>query len=190
MTCGCGIRPPQFSSANMPSMPGSCCNARRLAPTVSGVPIAQQIAVAETAVPIFRESRMVRHRAVEPEPAEPAVGEVQVDLLAQPPVRADAEAVADDQHPDQQLRIDRRPTHLAVERRPFAPHPVEFDKPVDRAQQMLRRHMPFERKLVEQRVLADLPLPHHPTAPSRRDGRLYRLRHAAFQRNPPSAAIR
>ena len=74
-----------------------------------------------------------------PKPAEPAVGQVEVNLLAQPPLRADAEAVADDQHPDHQLRIDRRPADLAVERRQFLPQPVEVDEPVDRAQQVLRR---------------------------------------------------
>jgi hypothetical protein len=31
------------------------------------------------------------------------------------------------------------------------------------------RHMPFERELVEQRVLLDFPLPHHRLPPSRRD---------------------
>jgi hypothetical protein len=36
---------------------------------------------------------MVGHRAIEPEPTEPPVGEVEVDLFAQPPLRADAEAV-------------------------------------------------------------------------------------------------
>ncbi len=78
---------------------------------------AQQITVAEAAMPVLRESRVIGHLAIEAQPAKPAVGQVQVDLLAQPPLRADAEAVADDQHPDQQLRIDRRPSHLAVERR-------------------------------------------------------------------------
>ncbi len=37
-------------------------------------------------------------------------------FLAQAPFGPDAEAVADEQHPDHQLRIDRGPTHLAVER--------------------------------------------------------------------------
>ena len=47
-------------------------------------------------------------RAVEPQSAKPAVGEVQMDLLAQPPFRADAKTVAHDQHADHQFRIDRR----------------------------------------------------------------------------------
>jgi hypothetical protein len=63
--------------------------------------LAQQIALAETAVPVLREGRVIRHRAIESKPAKPPAGEVQANLLAQPPPRADAEAVADDQHPDQ-----------------------------------------------------------------------------------------
>ena len=67
--------------------------------------------------------------------ASSCVRQVEVNLLAQPPLRADAEAVADDQHPDQQPGI------------------IEG-----------RRHVPLERKLVEQRVLLDWPLPiiHYP----------------------------
>ena len=38
------------------------------------------------------------------------------DLLAQLPFKADAIAVADNEHPDHQLRIDRGPLDVAVER--------------------------------------------------------------------------
>ena len=57
----------------------------------------------------------------------------------------------------------------AVERLQLPPQPVEFDKPINRSQQVFFRHMPFERELVEQRVLLDFPLPHHRLPPSRRD---------------------
>ena len=59
---------------------------------------------------------MVGHAAVEPELAKRAVGEVQMNLIAQSPFGADAEAVADDQHSDQQLRIDGTLPHIAIER--------------------------------------------------------------------------
>ena len=97
-----------------------------------------------------------------------------MDLLAQPPFRADAEAVAHDQHADHQFRIDRRSAHGAVERLQLPSQPVEFDKPINRSQQVLFGHMPFERELVEQRVLLDFPLPHHRLPPSRRDLRKLR----------------
>jgi len=71
--------------------------------------LAQQIAIAEAAMPILGEGRVVRHLAIEAEPAEPAVCEVQVHLLAQPPFGANAKAVANKQHPDEQFGINRRP---------------------------------------------------------------------------------
>jgi len=49
------------------------------------------------------------------------------------------------------------------------PKLIELNKAIDRAQQMRLRHMPFERKLVEQRILLDLSLPHHRLPLSRRD---------------------
>ena len=39
-----------------------------------------------------------------------------MDFFAQPPLGADAEAVANDQHPNQQLRIDRGASGMAVVR--------------------------------------------------------------------------
>jgi hypothetical protein len=56
----------------------------------------QQIAVAEPAMPVLREGRMIGHFAVETQSTKPAIRQVEVHLLAQPPLRADAEAVADD----------------------------------------------------------------------------------------------
>lgn len=50
---------------------------------------AQQIAVSETAMPVLGEDRVVRHRGGQIEAAEPAVGEVEMDLFAQPTFRTD-----------------------------------------------------------------------------------------------------
>src|SRR3954468_17983651 len=62
----------------------------------------------------YLERRVVRHLAVEPEPTAPALGEVQVNLLAQPPFGTNAVAVANQQHTNQQFRINRRPASRAV----------------------------------------------------------------------------
>src|SRR4029077_9068215 len=75
---------------------------------------AQQVAATEAAVPVLREGRMIGHFAVETQSTKPAIRQVEVHLLAQPPLRADTEAIADDQHPNQQLGIDRGPAHLTV----------------------------------------------------------------------------
>ena len=114
---------------------------------------------------------MVRHVAVETKTAEPPIGQIQVDFLAQPPFRANAEAVAHDQHADQQLGINRWPPHFTVVGRQVCPNAVEFDETVERAQQMRLGHVTFKRELVEQSVLLDFPLPHHRLPPSRRDFR-------------------
>jgi len=50
-----------------------------------------------------------RHFAVEAESTKPAVSEVQVNLFAKPTFRANAVAVANQQHPDEQFGINRRP---------------------------------------------------------------------------------
>src|SRR4029077_10760383 len=80
----------------------------------------QQIALAETAMPVLREGGMIGHIAVEPEPAEPPIRQIEVDLFAEAALGADADAKTDDQHADHQFGIDRRATHRAVERREVA----------------------------------------------------------------------
>jgi len=142
-------------------------------------------------VPVLRESRMIGHITVETEPAEPAIAEFKMDLFAQPPLRADAETVADDS-----LRIrapDRsKPTFLAIERSQFLPQAVEFDEPVDRSQQMRFGHMPFKRKLVEQSFLSDLTSPSStsPRPPTTRVNQRPRTcAIPSFQQNRPLAVI-
>ena len=73
-------------------------------------------ALTEAAMAVDRERRMVRHCLFEAKPAESPVGEVEPDLVAQSPLGTDRVAVADQQHPDHQLRIYRRAADLAVER--------------------------------------------------------------------------
>src|ERR1043165_5397537 len=82
-------------------------------------------------------------------------------FLAEPPLRPDAVAIADHKHPDHQLGINRRPTDTAVEGRQLLSDLAKIDKPVYRPQQMVSRNMSFERKLIEQSSLFDLPMSHH-----------------------------
>ncbi len=62
--------------------------------------LAQQVAVAEPAVSVLGEGGVIGHRPLEIEPAEPAIGEVEVHLLAQAALRAYAHAIANEEHPD------------------------------------------------------------------------------------------
>jgi hypothetical protein len=89
---------------------------------------------------------MVRHIAIEAKATEPAVCQIEMDLIAQPPLRANAEAIADDQHPDHQFGIDRRAPHRAVERRQLSPQLTKLHEPIDRAQQMIGWYVPDRAK--------------------------------------------
>src|ERR1700722_7050068 len=84
--------------------------------------LSQQMAVTGAAMPILGEGRVVRHLAIEAEPTEPTISEVQVNLFAQPPFRANAVAVANQQHPDQQFGINRRSAGRAVKWRQVVPN--------------------------------------------------------------------
>ncbi len=52
---------------------------------------------------------MIWHAAIETEPAEPPIRQIEVDFLAQASLGADAKAIADNQHPHHELRINRWP---------------------------------------------------------------------------------
>ena len=68
-------------------------------------------------MPIDRERRVIRYLVVKIEATKPAVRKVKLKLLAQPPLGADAVTIADDQHPDHQLGINRGPANAAIKRR-------------------------------------------------------------------------
>ena len=76
----------------------------------------QRVTVAETAVPVLGERRVIRHLIFQAQPAEPAIRQVEMDFLAQPPLGPDAEAISNDQHANQQLGINRGSAGMAVER--------------------------------------------------------------------------
>jgi hypothetical protein len=75
---------------------------------------------------------MVRHTGVEPKPTKPAIRQIEVEFLTQPPLGADAEAIAHDQHAGHQFGINRWTSHCAVERGQIPTQVAEFDEPVDR----------------------------------------------------------
>ena len=93
---------------------------------------------------------MIRNLAVQPEPAEPAIREVEMNLLAKPPFGPDAHAVADDQHADHQLRVDRGAASLAVERLQRLTEIGEVQMTVDAPEQVIGRHVLVEAEIVKQ----------------------------------------
>ena len=123
--------------------------------------LAQKIAFTETAVAVLGKGRMIGNVAVEPQPTKPAIRQIEVDLVAQPTLRANAKAIANNQHPHHQLGIDRRATRLAVVRLQMRPDLRKVDKPVDLAKQVIVWNMPLEAEAVEQRLLHHPPFAHH-----------------------------
>ena len=96
---------------------------------------------------------MVGHAAVQPQAAEPTVGEVKVNLVAEPPLGADAVQIADEQHAQHQLGIDRWPSSGAVVWRESPPDEAEVENRVDAAEQVIGGHVVLEPKTKEQRFL-------------------------------------
>ena len=107
---------------------------------------------------------MIRHRILKAEAAEPAIGQVQMHLLAQPTLGADAEAVADQQHAHHQLRIDRRPAGVAVERGEMLTEIAEIEEAINAAEQVIRGNVCVEVEGIEQSVLCAALLSHHVAA--------------------------
>jgi hypothetical protein len=89
--------------------------------------VAQQVAVAETAMAVLRKRRMIRHRVRQIETAKPAIRQVQMHLITQPPLRPDAEAIANQEHPDQQFRINRGAAGIAVKWRQVLANTGQFN---------------------------------------------------------------
>src|SRR6202042_274986 len=131
----------------------------------------QEIALTKPAMAVLGKRRMVGNVSVEAQSAEPAIGQIEVSLLAQPTLRTNAEAVTHNQHPDHQLGIDRRATRLAVVRLQMRPNLRKVDEPINLAKQMTVRDMPLEAEAVKQRLLHHTPLAHHrPNLPRPAEG--------------------
>ena len=112
---------------------------------------------------------MIWNIAIEPQSTKPAIGQIEMDLLAQPTLRTNAQAVADDEHPDHQLRINRGPPDVAIIGPQMCPNLGQVDEPIDLAKQMTVRDMPLKAEAVEQRLLHHRPLAHHLQSPAARE---------------------
>ena len=99
--------------------------------------LAQEIAVTDTAVAVLQKGGVVGHVALQPKPAKPTVCEIEMHLVAQSPLGADAKAVADQQHADHQLRINRWASRLAVEGPQLLPDQAQISETVDRWKDMV-----------------------------------------------------
>lgn len=71
---------------------------------------------------------MIRAPVAQIKPAEPAIYQVEMQLLAKTTLRSDAEAVSDQQDSDQKFGIDRNATRLDVKIRHVATYATKIDK--------------------------------------------------------------
>ena len=70
-------------------------------------------------------------------------------------------AVSDDQHPDHQLRRNRRPSNPAVIGRQMTTDLIEVHELIHLTKQVICRYMIFKAERVKQTALETLTLTHH-----------------------------
>src|SRR6476469_495709 len=119
------------------------------------------ISIAEALIAGPREGRMIWDSILDPELAEPPIGEVHLHFTAEQPLRADREDIPHDQHPDHQLRIDRRATHGRIMRCKLAVKPRKIESSIDLPHQVIFGNRVAKLKLVEQLTLVTLQTAHH-----------------------------
>jgi hypothetical protein len=141
-------------------------------------------------VTVLRERRVIWHLVRDTQSAEPPIGQVQVNLFAQLTLRANAQAVTDQQHADHQLRIDRGSAGVAVVRRQVFAQIGEVEETIDGSQQVILGDEIFEVKRVEQLVLRFVVAAHHRTSLRQSTLAHYLINlnsSRVFQRNRPLA---
>lgn len=110
---------------------------------------------------------MVRHWFVQPKAAEPAIRQVQVHLLAKAALRANAERIANDQHPDHQHWINGRPACVAVEGCELTAQLAQVQEAINPPQQMVLGNVVVKAERVEQLLLRPALASHHREHPRR-----------------------
>jgi hypothetical protein len=108
---------------------------------------------------------MIRDLVLDAEPAKPAIGQIDLHFSADASLRADRKHIADDEHPDHEHRIDRRPPRVGVVGRQCVMHPAEIEHSVDPAHQILSWHYRVQVELVEELAPPFLSPTHHHRTP-------------------------
>ena len=86
-------------------------------------------------------------------------------FLAETPLGADAQAVADQQHADHQLGINRGSAGGTIVAGQVLAQPGAVDEAVDAPQQVIGRDVVLEPELIEQALLHHETLAHHGPIP-------------------------
>jgi hypothetical protein len=125
----------------------------------------QHVALGEAPMPVFGEARPVRHPALQPQTAKPAVSQVEVDLLTETRLRAEAVEIPHQQHADHQLGVDGRATDRTIERGEPGPEGVDVEKAVYSPEQVVGRNVVLKTELVEELLLRRQPTHHRRALP-------------------------
>src|ERR1700719_1572784 len=124
-------------------------------------------------MPGTAEHRMIGYPILDAELTKPPICQIDLNLRAQLPLRADRGHVAHNQHPDHQYRVDRRPTGVRVVGHKLLVHPTKVQNTVDLAHQMVGWHYLVESKAIKELALSAFPPTHHdppPPMPSQPNG--------------------
>src|ERR1700730_4738119 len=118
--------------------------------------MAKGVAVPETAVPRFGEGGVVGDAVFQAKPAEPPIGQIEIDFLAKTPFRANAEPITNDLPADHEVWIDGWATQVAVKWSQMGAQFAQINKPINLAQQMIARDPILQAKLIKQLRLIGL----------------------------------
>lgn len=115
------------------------------------------------AAPVLAQGRGVEHLIRQLQPQEPAIGDVDLDLAHQLPLRAHPEQVADEQRFEHQGRIERWAAVVgAVERRRRIVDEGKVDRTLDLAEQMISRNQLIQRHHLKRGLFRGGSLQHNP----------------------------
>lgn len=108
---------------------------------------------------------MVGNAILDAESAEPAIGEVHPHLAAERALGADGEDVAEDEHSDEEDRIDRPTAGAGIVGHQLEPHPGEVENAVDLTDKVVGWHGRVEVERVKQLALVAVEPSHHRPPP-------------------------
>jgi hypothetical protein len=108
---------------------------------------------------------VIRDLVLDAQAAEPPVRQVDLDLPTQQSFRADTKHITDDQHPDHEYWIDRRPADRGIIGCQLGVHPRQIENRRDVAHEVIVRHYLIKAERIEQLSLVVLQPPHHRKPP-------------------------
>jgi hypothetical protein len=137
---------------------------------------------------------VIGNPAIQSEPAEPAIGQIEVNLVAEAALGPNAHAVVDDQHADHQLGIDRGPAHLAVKRLRRLTEVIEGEMSINAPKHVIDRDVFLKAEIIEQPRRRSLKA-HHRLSPANQQDSMNHdtpspaIKQPLFQRYRPTGSV-